>query len=77
MRPVSHVANNTASGDPESGKAPVQFGTAVSKKPATAAAANPKIISWACQANGELPNMAQLGAPSASHANHRPMAKTA
>ena len=77
MRPNSHTANSNINGGPESGNAPVQFGSAVNRKPASAAAANPKIISCACQANGELPNMAQPGICMASHAIQMPITTSA
>jgi hypothetical protein len=48
-RPKSHRSTSTASGMPCSGIRPVQFGIAVSRNPATVAAANPKTISCACQ----------------------------
>ena len=77
IRPASHTPNSSISGGPESGNAPVQFGTAVNRKPATAAAANPKIISCACQANGELPNIAQGGPCKEIHATQMLMVMTA
>jgi hypothetical protein len=49
MRPATQSPNSATSGQPVTGSRPVQFGTAVSTKPATTAAIYPKIISWACQ----------------------------
>jgi hypothetical protein len=45
----SQVPGETAKGKPFSGIGIVQLGIALSKEPAPLAAANPKIISWACQ----------------------------
>ena len=52
MRPATQVENSSISGLPCSGSLPVQFGTAVSRKPATTAAMYPNSISWTCQSRG-------------------------
>ena len=51
-RPAAHSSASAASGMPCSGSLPVQFGIAVSRKPATVAAPKPKTISWTCQTAG-------------------------
>ena len=51
-RPIAQRRTSVASGPPCKGRRPVQFGIAVSKNPATVAAAKPKIISCACQIDG-------------------------
>ncbi len=63
IRPASHKAVNTMSGSPEKPRLPVQLGTAVSRKPATAAAMKPKIISWACQNCGGMRVSGKAPAP--------------
>ena len=45
IRPATQVENSRNSGLPCSGSLPVQFGTAVSRKPATTAAIYPNSIS--------------------------------
>ena len=52
MRPSSHNPASSASGLPLTGSRPVQFGIAVSRKPAIAAITKPNSISWICQASG-------------------------
>ena len=52
MRPSSHNPTSTASGAPLTGSRRVQFGMAVSRKPAMAAITKPKSISWICQLSG-------------------------
>ena len=52
IRPATQVENSRISGLPCSGSLPVQFGTAVSRKPATTAAIYPNSISWTCQSRG-------------------------
>ena len=52
MRPRSHRTTSRISGAPANPRLPVQLGTAVSKKPATAAPINPYSISWPCQRCG-------------------------
>ena len=51
-RPATQTENSNTSGPPCSGSRPVQFGTAVSRKPATTAAIYPNSISWTCQSRG-------------------------
>ena len=48
-RPASHSAASAASGGPDTGIRPVQFGTAVIRNPAKAAEAKPNSISCMCQ----------------------------
>ena len=52
MRAASHSPNRAARGPPAIGSRPVQFGIAVSRKPAIAAPAKPNSISCRCQAKG-------------------------
>ena len=49
-RPTTHNPNSISKGGPAIGNRPVQFGTAVSAKPETAAPTKPNSISWRCQA---------------------------
>ena len=49
IRPSSHNPARSASGPPLTGRRWVQFGIAVSRKPATAAITKPNSISWICQ----------------------------
>jgi hypothetical protein len=51
-RPNNHNPARSASCAPFTGRRPVQFGIAVSKKPAMAAITKPNSISWTCQASG-------------------------
>ena len=51
-RPSTQIANNIISGAPCSGLRPVQFGIAVNRKPAIAAATKPNSISCTCQETG-------------------------
>ncbi len=51
-RPIIQNRTSVPSGQPWSGSRPVQLGMAVRRKPAIAAATNPKISSWKCQAMG-------------------------
>ena len=52
IRPATQVEKSRTSGLPCNGNLPVQFGTAVSRKPATTAAMYPNSISWTCQSRG-------------------------
>ncbi len=47
-RPASQSTTKTNRGRPLIGSRPVQLGTAVRRKPVTAAATVPNIISWKC-----------------------------
>ena len=49
-RPASHSPKSAASGGPDSGICPVQFGIAVIRNPASTAGAKPNSISCPCQA---------------------------
>ena len=51
-RPAAQSAVSAIRGRPASARRPVQTGTAVSRKPAIAAATNPKSISCACHRDG-------------------------
>ena len=51
-RPASQSDTSPSKGPPCSGSRPVQFGTAVNRKPAMAATAKPNSISCACHVSG-------------------------
>ncbi len=51
-RPASQIANSSISGRPRTGSRPVQFGIAVSRKPAMTAPTKPNSISCRCQERG-------------------------
>ena len=81
MRPANHTATRTRSGIPDTGFVPVQFGTAVSMKPETAAAVYPNSISCPCHrwAATEMvgDTMTAFMLCIASHAIHAAIARTA
>ena len=74
-RPASHSPATSATKRSVGAGAPVQFGTAVRKKPPSAALAKPKTISCACQAMG--PGAKGSSAAPAVHSSQTAMAATA
>ena len=53
MRPQTQTQKRAANGAPTTGSRPVQFGTEVSKKPATMAGTKPNTSSCTCHSTGD------------------------
>src|SRR5207237_5445774 len=81
IRPSSHSPASVASGAPATGGRPVQFGMAVSRKPAIVAITKPNSISWMCQASGSkwlgtlLPVTNMTIQSNRANADHTPAAR--
>jgi hypothetical protein len=80
-RPNNHNPARSASGAPFNGRCPVQFGIAVSRKPAIAAITKPNSISWTCQVSGSnrvgivLPVANMTIHSNSANADHNPAAR--